>query len=813
MYVCVPNHKDERNKNCGFPTFHPVKLKTLTRPNKELRRPRWLLLFPHRPRNRCPTPPFVSPTYSDFCVSVACAFSTSRHETRKDKAGSQVEVSSDEDGLNGAWFVATVIHPPPSISTTKKNKSLNHHTSNNLVYVEYHNLLSEDGSSRRLREYANVSYVRPSPHPDTNAAAPHFQLNDLVDAFYRDGWWTGVITAVVDSSNFVVTFQNPPDQIQFNSSDLRVHRRWDGGRWVQPEIQRTAGLMFTVGKKVEVCFEGENLGDVWFPATVVENLGNNSFVVEYQQPGIGDEATLQKVTVDYLHIRPSPPHLREKNFVLLEKVDAYYDFGWWSGAITKVVADNMYNVLLKNTKKEREFDCSRVRPHMEWKGGQWFTTSQGEMDGRTTPTPSKKSTVATPITKHTNVDISDTNSALSSSKTLENEIRSDDPSLSTNDPPVGQSRGKRGKNAELMNSSRKKRRSETEIRSLIALREGAKDTTRSQDNMGVPVPECNTNTNGMTVSQEQLPSERIPNVVQLVVDKEAETPTRKRGRGRPPKLQGVILTPETPIPGSRMFLFNDEDEVVSVSERSASSATKPLEEEATTTKLPNVELQYSSMRGKRGKISLNSEDSRDKEGSVRRQSFGDKFPFKISSPALWKTIESMEAFTKIPQNPHFRPLEGIKESAREGLAIGSMVTFSGVLDKTCGLRFEDPRSTIEECLEIVGELESHGFEVGLIRERLTGLLLIKEEQEELQHRWRVAAKKVEEGRSEGEKVSLEMGEMEREMMELEERRRQLAAQREKHQREMNKAATDTIHQQLSQVALEFNGLRAAPFSA
>ena len=134
--------------------------------------------------------------------------------------------------------------------------------------------------------------------------------------------------------------------------------------------------MFTVEKKVEVCFEGENLGDVWFPATVVENLGNNSFVVEYQQPGTGDEATLQKITVDYLHIRPSPPHLRDKNFVLLEKVDAYYDFGWWSGVITKVVADDMYNVLLKNTKKEREFDCSRVRPHMEWKGGQWFTTSQ-----------------------------------------------------------------------------------------------------------------------------------------------------------------------------------------------------------------------------------------------------------------------------------------------------------------------------------------------------------------------------------------------------------------------------------------------------
>lgn len=117
---------------------------------------------------------------------------------------------------------------------------------------------------------------------------------------------------------------------------------------------------------------------VWFPATVVENLGDNSFLVEHQQPGISDEATLHKVTVDYQQIRPSPPHLslRDKDFVLLEKVDAYYDFGWWRGVVTKKLADNRYNVFFKYTKKEREFDCSSVRPRMKWKRGKWFITFQ-----------------------------------------------------------------------------------------------------------------------------------------------------------------------------------------------------------------------------------------------------------------------------------------------------------------------------------------------------------------------------------------------------------------------------------------------------
>ncbi|XP_023739257.1 DUF724 domain-containing protein 7 isoform X3 [Lactuca sativa] len=824
--------------------------------------------------------------------------------------GSQVEVSSDEDGFNGAWFVATVIHPPPSISTTKKTKSLNHHTNNNLVYVEYHNLISEDGSSRRLREYANVSYVRPSPNPDPNAAAPHFQLNDLVDAFYRDGWWTGVITTVVDSSNFVVAFQNPPDQIQFNSSDLRVHRRWDGGRWVQPEIQRTAGLMFTVGKKVEVCFEGENLRDVWFPATVVENSGNNSFLVEYQQPGIGDEATVHKVTVDYLHIRPSPPHLRDKNFVLLEKVDAYSDFGWWSGVVTKELAGNRYNVFFKHTKKEREFDCSRVRPHMDWKGGKWFTTSQ---------------------------------------------------------------RSKRGKGVELKtpttDSSRKKGRLETE---LIA--EGAKEDpvpvkTSSQENVEKDVTkdltECNGN--GMTVSEEK--KLEVLNVAEgerkeaspcvglaplTVVDKKksvsssvdgsvtegkegeaetvAPTPTPKRKRGRPPKLQATSL--ETPVAAAVAVAVNDEIEKEGVGvgppemesgQRSASSVTKPLEKlpaednndvqnlENTSSnnkqQLPNENVQvqpqpqpqlqegkkYSSMKGKRGKrrtISINSEsppteDCREKKadkvkddilnsptptrnveaasvgksvsddqplsrwlvqspsvdghgtegtGSVEQPrererdmesemmivtspaaaasglGFCDGLPFMISSPTLWKTIESMDALRKIPQKPHFRPLEGMKESGREGLAIGSMVTFSTVVDRTCALRFEDPRSAIEECLETLAELEPHGFQVDLIRDRLTQLLLIKDKQEDLQQQL-LSQQNLEEAHMEQIKLDAEIDEIDTEITQLEERRRQLLSTKEKHDSHMalTKAAGDRLHQQLGVVGTEFHLLAAASF--
>lgn len=37
-------------------------------------------------------------------------------------------------------------------------------------------------------------------------------------------------------------------------------------------------------------------------------------------------------------------------------------------------------------------------------------------------------------------------------------------------------------------------------------------------------------------------------------------------------------------------------------------------------------------------------------------------PFMKSSP-IWKTIESMEIFEVIPQNPHFLPLETVQKNA------------------------------------------------------------------------------------------------------------------------------------------------------
>ncbi|KAH6823912.1 hypothetical protein C2S53_013608 [Perilla frutescens var. hirtella] len=283
--------------------------------------------------------------------------------------GSGVEVQTDEEDFKGVYFSATVCAPPisPKRSGRKKSRKL---------YVEYQNLLAHEDGSDRLREFVDVAFVRPVP--PLQEISKGFQPDDVVDAFYKDGWWTGVVTRAAEGGDrFVVTFNNPPDELEFGLGELRAHLDWVNGSWVRPQRQSIVGLMFDVGRKVEVSFGREDFQDAWFPATIHQDLGNKTYVVEHNSAATDNNNGLaSKATVNSLHIRPCPPLLKDKNFILLEKVDAFFDFGWWSGIITKRLEHSRYLVFFKQMKCDKVFKQSELRPHMEWKDGKWFTSQE-----------------------------------------------------------------------------------------------------------------------------------------------------------------------------------------------------------------------------------------------------------------------------------------------------------------------------------------------------------------------------------------------------------------------------------------------------
>ncbi|XP_009779475.1 protein AGENET DOMAIN (AGD)-CONTAINING P1 [Nicotiana tabacum] len=129
--------------------------------------------------------------------------------------GSLVEVSSDEEGFEGAWFTATVV------------KLLD----NGNYLIEYQNLRNDDDTAF-LQEEADRLYVRPRP-PDIGPFKS-FKVLEEVDALYNDGWWVGVVSKVLKGQRYRVQFKGNNEELEFNHADLRLHLDWINGKWVTP---------------------------------------------------------------------------------------------------------------------------------------------------------------------------------------------------------------------------------------------------------------------------------------------------------------------------------------------------------------------------------------------------------------------------------------------------------------------------------------------------------------------------------------------------------------------------------------------------
>lgn len=143
------------------------------------------------------------------------------------KKGSMVEVSSDDQGLRGSWFTATVLR-----SVARRSHK---------IFVEYASLVTVKDPTKPLREFVDVILVRPLPPREPHRS---FFLGDEVDAFHLDGWWEGIVTAVLDhphnspssldSARYSVFFRHSREQIDFSGRDLRLHREWVYEKWVPP---------------------------------------------------------------------------------------------------------------------------------------------------------------------------------------------------------------------------------------------------------------------------------------------------------------------------------------------------------------------------------------------------------------------------------------------------------------------------------------------------------------------------------------------------------------------------------------------------
>lgn len=130
----------------------------------------------------------------------------------KFKKGEKVEVSSDEEGYKGAWFVASIV------DTLEKDKFL----------VEYRDLMNDDGT-QLLKEEIDAMFIRPCP-PQLQNFGCYKRLQE-VDAWYNDGWWKGMVVGLLNGKECFVRFMYN-EVLKFEYSKLRPHQDLFEGKWV-----------------------------------------------------------------------------------------------------------------------------------------------------------------------------------------------------------------------------------------------------------------------------------------------------------------------------------------------------------------------------------------------------------------------------------------------------------------------------------------------------------------------------------------------------------------------------------------------------
>lgn len=290
------------------------------------------------------------------------------------KKGAEVEVSSDDDGFRGAWFAATVVRSP----SRRTNKLL----------VQYKSLVTDRSRSKPLIEAVRTGQVRPLPPSEP---IPVFSSGEKVDAFLNDGWWEGIVDKVLDDSRYSVFFSVTNEYMEFNQSELRIHREWVSGSWILPSEQEKMSLSsigeakcyngmvernYKKGTLVEVSSDEDGFEGALFTAKVVEERGKDKFLIEYQSLRTDDDKDLLREEVDSLHMRPYPPEFVVETFNLFEEVDALYNDCWWVGVISKLVSGSRYKVYFIATDEEMVFWERELRLHQDWIDGKWVIASQ-----------------------------------------------------------------------------------------------------------------------------------------------------------------------------------------------------------------------------------------------------------------------------------------------------------------------------------------------------------------------------------------------------------------------------------------------------
>ncbi|XP_019090414.1 PREDICTED: DUF724 domain-containing protein 10-like isoform X2 [Camelina sativa] len=300
--------------------------------------------------------------------------------------GCEVEISYKNNGTESVWYKAIIEAKP---------------------LRELCVLFLKDDFSTPLNELRDKVLIRPIP-PKNVQACIDIEIGTIVDADYKDAWWTGFVVKEVGHDKCLVFFDSISEIIQFDRKHLRPHLKWVDEKiyswWIIQSTHDSEFLrrlaeepMFSPGTMVELRSKINEADEVvWVPAMVIKEFKeDDAGVYKYI---VKDMPLIRKSyegrpnkTVDLRSLRPIPPFVRVEEYQVDDLIEVYHDgYGWRQGRVTKsqipMVGRLWCGLHMEATKKKALFKKSDLRSLKAWEDGVWKTRelslTQGSGDKR-----------------------------------------------------------------------------------------------------------------------------------------------------------------------------------------------------------------------------------------------------------------------------------------------------------------------------------------------------------------------------------------------------------------------------------------------
>ncbi|KAI5565038.1 hypothetical protein BDE02_14G098100 [Populus trichocarpa] len=703
--------------------------------------------------------------------------------------GEEVEVSSEQEGFRGAWYLATILDFPtpsqPQSASEKKRKAI----------VQYKTLVTEDGPAPLL-EQVDPQLIRPLPPQDSLKNGGVFQENEAIDASLRYGWWSGVVKKVLDrGARYMVYFDNPPDVLDFDAKDLRIHLDWVDGKWVRPEMQQEVRILSDsrgqfgstnnnknpdVAELHKSSSASEDKTKEKTVSTSIRNMPEQSTHLGeksakkpkptlFNCSGMRSNPSSMLIEIDAIEAPLSVSALQSRN-IPIEMSSSEMLCGFTSsktgGKRTRCI-ENLVDAqpsnktenssagkaTMQKTKqlKVLELDCQKVE----------IITRIG----RVTKSPFRSPNASAAVKDGNAVDVAVQGISEIDFKTKEIEVpfimglkategiyQDDKETLKLlRDQKKSLNDSAKDKNLEHVGSSQRRKRGRP-----CKLTINSKASVTSREDLG----------------SGDIADEVVQVVVKDLTTNEVEWLTQARME---PKVSQNSSRERTSEVSKTDFMSREVDAAVAAASKNVADDDQPL---STWFGGVHASTSLGELRSSTGRAASGGSEAREKQAVAVESCTIDakgndtlvenqSVPFVKRSP-VWNTIESMEVFRAIPQKLHFHPLTECKEEYREGSAIGIMVTFASLFDKITSLQFDDCRSILESTLESLLDLEKHGFDITVPRGRLNELLSIKDGQGEVLNESKDAEGKLRVHTDEKRKLEEKRNDIEKKITELQE---------------------------------------------